>query len=120
MRTIAVVFGDNDFGCTFRPLMETLLRVIEYRGAENITEDEVRAIVKNNLFGHYIAFQHHFDHDSRRNLERIEDSLDHTEKYLLSKTKVLFDEEAEKHIAYYDHDHGSFYLELQSGTIASY
>lgn len=32
MRSIAIVLGDNDYGNTFRPLLESIYRAIEHNG----------------------------------------------------------------------------------------
>lgn len=91
-----------------------LKRVIEWH--EALTEDHIRFLVRSGMMWHYLAFQHRFDLDETLNPPRYE----HTEKYLLDHVRVLFDTEAEEHIATHDHDGGSWYLELQSGTVASY
>jgi hypothetical protein len=109
MRTIAIVLGDNDFGNTFYPLLETLKRVLKYR---ELTEHEIKLVLQKNLIGHYLAFQHNFD---------MLQECDEKKMYeYLSKAKVLFDAEAEQDILNKDHDFGAWYLEVQSGVISGY
>jgi hypothetical protein len=110
MRTIAIVLCDNDFGNTFIPLLETIKRVIEHRGIDKVTPVDIDFIIRQNVMAHYFAFQFHFGVQEHRGT---------TESYL-KRIKVLFDEDAEKHITENDHDRGSWYLELHSGRVFSY
>jgi hypothetical protein len=133
MRTIAIVFGDNDFENTFRPLLETVKRVIEHRDRNygiraylevrkgktvadavvlpSISEDLVKKIIMNGALFHYQAFQEDIGRGTSDSLR--------TSNYLQG-IKVLFDEEAEKDILEKDHNHGAWYLELATGKIYSY
>jgi hypothetical protein len=120
MRTIAIVLGDNDFGSTFQALLETIKRVIEYRGgvlSREASPENIEFIIRQSVMSHYLAFQYRFalvyGHRSK------EEHLAHLTDYL-GKIKVLFDDVAESSIATEDHDSGAWYLEIQSGQIASY
>lgn len=111
MRTIAIVLGDNDFGNTFRPLLEGLKPIL----SENqLVESNVELIIRKSIIAYYVGYQHRFDmhKDSEADLE-------HIGKYL-SGIKVLFDDVAEEDIATVDHDGGAWYLELQSGIVSGY
>lgn len=112
MRTIAIVLGDNDFGLTFIPLLETLNNAIQYNG--ELSEDCVRAFVKDAALSHYKAFQ--------RGSTWGDDgygTFEHTEKYL-QKAKVLFDDEAEADIATRFQNGEAWYLEIPTGKVYSY
>lgn len=113
MRTIAIVLGDNDFGNTFRPLLEGLKSVLSYREEGELKPADVEQIIRHSIMAYYVGYQHRFD------LSYKDDRLTHTEHYL-SGIKVLFDEEAENDISAGDHNGGAWYLELQSGTVCSY
>jgi len=108
MRTIAIVLGDNDFGNTFRPLLETLHRVILYRGLEYIDREWVADIIRAGVDFHYLAFQ--------GETGRVQE----VPRGYFDRLKILFDEEAEAEIAGEDHDGGAWYLELQSGSIGTF
>jgi len=111
VRTIAIVLGDNDFGNTFRPLLEGLKSILSDR---ELTQSNVEIIIRNSTVAYYVGYQHRFDmHESS------EAHLEHIKNYL-SGIKVLFDEAAEKDIAIADHDGGAWYLEVQSGTVCGY
>jgi hypothetical protein len=116
VRTIAIVLCDNDFGNTFVPLLNAMNDVIKYRKGSEITPEFMEKVIRLSIMPFYVAFQH------RPELLSIlphGEEMANTEKYL-SKIKVLFDEEAEAHIANTDHDGGSWYLEVQSGVVSSY
>ena len=113
MRTIAVVLGDNDFGNTFKPLLETLYSAIKWNGG--LTEEAVSAAIRAGIEFHYVAFQHG-SHFGESGYGTVEDTIE----YLCKGIKVLFDREAEADICQCDHDGGAWYLELVSGKVAAY
>ncbi len=144
MRTIAVILGDNDYGSTFLPLMETLKRAMEYRSMNPelpwlvqamgrperlLTEQDVRHMITEMVMGHYVAFQYSYNPQDYRvrnksnmqepTSQEHEEELASTREYL-NRIRILFDEEAEQDIANKDHDHGAWYLDLQSGVIGDY
>lgn len=112
VRTIAVVLGDNDFGATFQPLLESIARAIVWNvePSREVLEKAIRAGVEF----HYLAFQHgrHFG-------EPGYGSVEDTVSYLRTMS-VLFDEEAESDIARHDHDRGAGYLETATGQVYVY
>lgn len=116
VRTIAIVLCDNDFGNTFMPLLKAMNDVIKYHRGSDITPEFMEKVIRMSVMPFYVAFQHRPDLLS---ILPEGEEMAHTEKYL-SKIKVLFDEEAEEHIATHDHDSGSWYLEVQSGVVSSY
>lgn len=109
MRTIAVILGDNDFGNTFRPLLESLYRAIQFHN--RLTESDVRACWEAAIEFHYTIFQC----AGRPAQETRQDKLG----YLAGAT-ILFDAEAEADILTKDRNHGAWYLEVASGVIRSY
>ena len=113
MRTIALVFGDNDFGNTFRPLLESVYRAFDWNG--ELSEEVVKAAVYAGIEFHYLAFQHarHFGQPGYGSLEqKIE---------YLRGVRVLFDEEAEADICNPNgHNAGAWYLELATGQVTAY
>lgn len=113
MRTIAIVLGDNDFGTTFRHLLDGLKRVLEYH-SHSLNRADIELIIRRSIMAYYIGYQYRFDLDGGQDMGGPD-----MEKYL-NGIRVLFDEEAEADIATKDHDSGAWYLELQSGTVASY
>lgn len=120
IRTIAIVLGDNDFGNTFRPLLEGLKKIFEYHNGELLT-DEVDLIIRQSIMAYYVGYQYCFYPGSYGNPahKTHAEHLAQTAEYL-SGIKILFDEEAEIDIADVDHDGGAWYLELQSGTVSGY
>ncbi len=115
-RTIAIVLCDNDFFKTFMPLLEGLVNVLIDRGDE--ADDKfIGLVIRQSILAHYVAYQYHPSW-SYNGLSQ-EEHLENTGKYL-SKIRILFDEEAEKHIAENDHDGGSWYLELYTGRVSGY
>jgi len=112
MRTIAIVLGDNDFGNTFKPLLESLYRGIAWN--DGLSREAVEAAIRAGIGFHYLAFQH-----GRRFGQEGHSSLEDKVHYL-SKLRVLFDEEAEADICHVDHDGGAWYLELATGHVHAY
>ena len=113
MRTVAIVLGDNDFGNTFIPLLETLYNAIQWNNG--LSEDCVRAFISSAAVSHYIAFQ--------RGSSWGEDgygTLAHTAAYLAKKINVLFDEEAEADIESRFENGEAWYLEIPTGKVYSY
>ncbi len=116
MRTICIRLCDNDFGSTFRNLLETLYNVFIYSPPES--PEIVEKIIREGLRFHYIAFQNQYDYSNRADKD-IEEHFKDIEKYL-SDIKIYFDDEAEKFIQEHDHDGGSWYLEVQTGKVYSF
>lgn len=112
MRTIAIVFDNNDFGNTFVPLLESIHRAIDWNGglSREVIEKAIRAGIKF----HYIAFQH-----GNRYGQPGYPSVHSTVEYL-SNIRILFDEEAEADICGVDHDSGAWYLEIPTGNVYFY
>lgn len=116
MRTIAIVLGDNDFGRTFKPLLETVYRAWEWHGPLEMPHaDYLRNAIRELIKGHYLLFQVSYDYRPESQVERA----DKTAAYLGS-IRILFDEEAEQDIMTRDHDGGAWYLELATGLVYSY
>lgn len=113
MRTIAVILGDNDFGNTFYPLMETIYRAVQWNDLTKYPVEQAREFltnaIKQNIKGHYHLFQR-----DPGDVRWAWDSLD------LEKVRILFDEEAEHDIQTADHNHGAWHLCLQTGKVYSY
>jgi hypothetical protein len=116
IRTIAVVLGDNDFGNTFRPLLESLKAIFAYRGENELTPEQIEVIIRRSAMSTYIAYQYSFYPEGYGDGKN---HLYNMEKYF-EGIRVLFNEAAENDIATADHDGGAWYLELQSGTVAGY
>ncbi len=113
VRTIALLLCNHAFEATLRNLLETVRRALIYRKGESFpTADEMETIIRDLLVGHYAAFQ-------RRQSNTQEDAGREIE-YLKSHVRIQFDEEAQKSISTLDHDNGSYYLDIQSGTIGSF
>lgn len=122
VRTIAIALGDNDFGHTFIPLLESIYKAIEFGSltTQDTEEGQIRDItyaIKNGIRYHYITFQV-LSHGGKIN----ESEIDRTVEYLCEGEypKILFDEEAEKDIQEEDYDGGAWYLEVQTGKVYSY
>jgi hypothetical protein len=119
IRTVAIVLGDNDFGNTFRPLLNGLKAVIEYHGSD-LTPEQIELIIRQSVMAYYVAYEYRFDPFCYGDGSRTEaEHLAITAKYL-SEIKVLFDEAAENDILTADHDGGAWYLEVQSGVVKGY
>ena len=112
IRTIAVILGDNDFGHTFMPLLETVARAISDASMPP-SRERVERMIRSGIEMHYLAFQ-------CSNRETIDEGrLEHTMEYL-SSVRILFDAEAEVDICVKDHDGGAWYLETITGNVYSY
>ena len=105
MQAIAIILGDNDFGSTFKPLLETINRVLDYR---DLDKDKVTELIFDGIEFHYRAFQ--------QDEETVQDA-NNTVAYLLTNTRVIFDEEAYAASVTEDHDCGSWLLHVQDHTI---
>lgn len=112
VRTMALVFGDNDFGYTFRNLLESIYRAFEFNNG--LSREALTRAVQSGIEFHYIAFQHG-PHLGEKGYGRVEDTV----RYL-NGVKILFDEEAEADISLKDHDHGAWYLEMATGQVYAY
>lgn len=117
MRTIAIVLCDNDFGGVFRPLLKAVHQAIKYHIDEDnamskeFDERHISMLIREGIPFHYLAYSNHPAH-ARKNINQ-------TVKYLL-EIKILFDDEAEKHIQENDHDQGSWYLYVPTGDVFDY
>jgi hypothetical protein len=105
VNAIAIVLGDNDFGNTFRPLLESVKRVIEYHG--EITKEQAAWMIREGIDWHYKAFQ-----NMGRELGR--GVLDY-----LGTVSILFDDAACADTMR-DYDGGAWFLDVASGQITSY
>lgn len=112
MRTIVIVLNDNDYGNTFRPLLETVYRAIDWN--DGLTTEVVKKAIFAGIEFHYLAFQlgGNFGKSGYGTIEE-------TVKYL-GKIDVLFDEAAEADICQRFHDGGAWYLELATGKVTAY
>lgn len=115
MHSIAIIVGDNDFGSTFRALLETIHEVVVY-SVDDLPEDVLIKIIKHGVKFHYIAFQNRYDYLNQA--ESFEAHFNSTEKYL--DVKVLFDEEADGAYLNEDHDHGAWHLHIETCEINSF
>lgn len=112
VRTIAVVLGDNDYGNTFKPLLESLHRGIVWN--DGLSREAIETAIKAGVEFHYLAFQFG-RHSGKVKYGTIESTMSH-----LNDIRILFDEEAEADISQKDHDGGAWYLELATGQVYSY
>lgn len=106
IHAISIVLGDNDYGNTFRPLLQTVLRAIEYHG--ELTKEQAAWMIRNGIDFHYHAFQ---------NLTRGEAGpgvLGY-----LNSIRILFDEDACADTMI-DRDGGAWFLDVQTGQITGY
>ncbi|GBG14533.1 3-oxoacyl-(acyl-carrier-protein) synthase 3 [Novimethylophilus kurashikiensis] len=111
VRTIAIVLGDNDFGNTFKPLLEAIHRAIQWNNG--LSREVLEKSIKAGIEFHYLAFQH--GRDFNQNIAaRLASTLDYLQP------TILFDEDAEADIDFSNHDGGAWYLEVQSGNIHYY
>ena len=115
MRTIAIVFGDNDFGGTFSTLLAATYKIIQDHGTDHFTEQSVRDLINWGVEFYYRAY------NLGRGWDQTEESIQQTLKYLKGEgLKVLFDEEAEADIINVDHDSGAWYVVLCEGIVRAY
>lgn len=112
MHTIAVILGDNDFGNTFQPLLESVYRAILWQGG--LSREAVEKAIRCGVEFHYVAFQLG-DRYTEEGCRKVEETV----RYL-SDIQVLFDEEAEADIQSSDHDGGAWYLEMATGKVYAY
>lgn len=107
MKTIAIVLGDNDFGNTFVPLLNSINKAIQY---SNLPQESVEKCIRAGIEYHYMAFQL-----GGKSNDRIPQTIQY-----LSKIRILFDKDAEKDIENEDHDSGAWYLEVMTGEVFPY
>lgn len=114
MRTIAIVFGDNDFRIILVEFCKTLYRIHQ----ENpiTTKERVEDLLREGFYFHYVSFGRWYQEYKETNKEHLE-FLRNT---YFKGFKVLIDEEAEADISKKDHDGGAAYVLLESGQIESY
>lgn len=115
MHSIAILLCDNDYGSTFRALLESVGQSIRDRG-EPITEEQATALIRLGVAYHYAAFQYRFDLDHK---DEFELGVARTMAYL-SKIRVVFDADADNAYQSLDHDGGSWHLHIPSGQINSF
>ena len=123
MRTIAIVLCDNDFLNTFPPLLRTVYEAIkewETGEGEELSEENVKELIMSGVEFFYRGFQlgsrKNHDLDIPDTVAYLRGTRDKRDKGI----RILFDSEAEKHIAESDHDGGSWYLELLTGRVYGY
>lgn len=105
IRSITISLCDNDYGNTFRPLLETIHRVLQY---EDQSEERVALLIFEAIRFHYLAFQ------------SLTGTLDqYSVDYLKERVKVLFNEEADQETMK-DHDGGSWHLDVASGQVSAF
>lgn len=118
IRTVAIIFGDNDFGKTFLSVLNTVKRVLENK--PETEEKELSTIIKFMAVSHYIGFQYSFDPSNYGGRHHSQDQhFSHIIDYFES-IRILVNESAEKDILTEDHDGGAWYLSLQDGKISGY
>ena len=116
MKSIAIILNDNDFGHTFRPLLETLYRAMAEGELISAKPEEICLVIQAGIKFHLMAFQ--WRYELHNDYPCIPD-FDRTADYL-SSIKVLFDDEADKAYHTEDHDSGAWHLHVQSGQVSSF
>lgn len=114
IRTIALVLGDNDYGNTFRPLLESMYRSL-VRNELNCVPAHLEQTIRAAVEFHYLAFQ--VDYNTEKPGYRPAGEVLH---YLQGKLKVLFNEDAEDNIAHTSYDSGAWYLNCGTGEVFAY
>jgi len=114
IRTIAIVLGDNDFGNTFRPLLESVYTALLHRSG--FSREIISSLIREGIKFHYAAYQYRYDYLASGYTNQ---TVDKTVEYL-DKIRILFDEDAEQDVEQRDHDGGAWYLEVATGTVYSY
>lgn len=114
IRSIAIVFGDNDFGITFMNLLDTIKNVLLHD--DTIPEDVLETIIRKGILFHYIAFQNRYQY---KHDKTFEEEFTRIGEYL-SGIKILFDGHAELAYENEDHDSGAWFLDVTSGKIMSF
>ena len=113
-RTIAIILGDNDFGMTFKPLLESIYNAFRWE-ALAFNSEVITTCINEGIRFHYLTFQRGNTHGKSGY-----GSNKGTVKYLTDNLKILFDDEAEHDIMTNDHDAGAWYLEIITGKVYSY
>ena len=112
IRSVAIVLGDNDFGNTFRNLLETVTNILIW-SEDDMTPDVLEKLIRMGITYHYIAFQNQFKYRCTAA------DIEHIDQYL-SKAKILFDAEADAAYNTEDHDGGAWHLTVQTGQVNSF
>lgn len=104
---IAIVLGNNSYGNTFRPLLQSVRRAIEYHG--EITREQAAWMIRNGIDWHYQTFQNLANGEPARGVLGY-----------LGSVQILFDDAARADAASKDHDGGAWFLSVDTGEIQSY
>ena len=111
-RTVAVSLCDNDFWATFQPLLKGIGEALAYHN-NSLSRHTVDGLIRAAIPFYYLAYQ---TGDDQWHKNKLPDTV----AYLCKHVLVFFDEDAERHIAEFDHDGGSWYLELATGKVYGY
>jgi hypothetical protein len=106
IKAIAIVLGDNDYENTFRPLLESIKRAIEYHG--ELTKEQAAWMIREGIAWHYTTFQNLGRGNPGRGVLGY-----------LGSVRILFDDAACADTMH-DHDGGAWFLDVESGQITSY
>ena len=112
IQSIAIVLGDNDFQCTFFPLLESL--VVGYEFSPDNFEDKeyIKTVILEGIRFFYMLNQ---SKSSDYNEEKLNQIVDY-----LKRIKIYFDEDAINDYMEVDHDNGAWFVHLESGFVDGY
>ena len=108
IRSVAIILNDNDFGSTFRNLLETIGRVIY--NSPDIPEADIEEMILEGIRFHYIAFQNQYQY--KNNGPTYEDHFADTVEHLVTGIKIYFNHHAELKYENEDHNYGAWILNV--------
>lgn len=121
-RSVAIVLGDNDFGTTFKNLLDTVVNTLIYD--PDTPAIAIETFIRSAVRSHYLGFQYKWEYHG--GVAPPETELQRLESYLLNghgnsrPLRIIFDDAADLAYASEDHDHGAWHLHVASGQINSF
>lgn len=115
MDRVGINFGDNDFGNTLRPFVQSLLDLYrrDPQRAVSFTKKDVVWFFNEMAYGLYRMFQ-------SRDFKRVEDKYEeHLRNYLqIDEQHVLVDEEVDKYfLETWRHNHHFYWADFKTDKI---
>jgi hypothetical protein len=99
VRCVGVTLHDNDFHVTFENILMSL-KNLSWWSSETLTEEEIKSYILDAIPFFYKHYQCHGRSSSLAGYEQVENIT----KYLNSRLKIFFNEEAEAYFAKGDHN----------------
>jgi hypothetical protein len=110
---IAIILNDNDFGSTFKPLLESIKNALEHN--PNLTRENVTRIINSGIEFHYHAFQLG-NNCNKQGYGTVKETIE----YLTTEMRILYNEEAVRDVFNEYRNGGAWFLDTTSGQVTTY